>query len=291
MSLRLKFNLVLIATTILGLTIAALISYNLFQQQAREEVLETAAIMMESALAVRNYTVSEIRPLLNQLQTDEFLPQTVPAYAATRYIRYLQKKHPDFSYKEAALNPTNPADRATEWETDIIDYFRNHSDVEELIGERRPPTGPVLYLSRPIRITNPGCLACHDRPENAPKSLLARYGTANGFGWKLDEVIGSQIVSVPQSLPLQRADEAFYTFMATIGGVFVVIGITLNILLYLFVIKPVGIIAAHADRISMGDRELPELVLKGNDEITSLSRSFNRMKRSLDNAMNLLDED
>lgn len=290
MSLRLKFNLILAATTIMGLIIAGFISYNLFQKQAREEVLETADIMLESALAVRGYTVSEIRPLLNRIPTDDFLPQTVPAYAAGQYIKRLQQKYPDFSYKEATLNPTNPADRASEWESDIINHYRNHSDAKQVIGERDTPTGPSLYLSRPIRITNPNCLTCHDTPARAPQSLIERYGSTNGFGWKLNEVIGSQIVSVPRSLPLKRADEAFLTFMGAMLGVFLLVAVVLNILLHFFVIKPVGIIAKHADMISMGDTELPELVLSGKDEIASLSRSFNRMKRSLDNAMNMLND-
>jgi protein-histidine pros-kinase len=290
MSLRLKFNLILFATSIIGLSIAALVAHTLFHEHARDEVMETANVMMESAMAVRSYTVEEVRPLLAQLPADTFLPQTVPAYAANQYIKNLQKKRPDYSYKEATLNPTNPADRATEWETDIIDHFRSHGDAKELIGERETPTGPALYFSRPIRITNPNCLVCHDTPEVAPKALLDRYGSNNGFGWKLNEVVGAQVVSVPLGIPLERAQNEFYTFVLTLCGVFVLIAVVFNVLLEYYVIRPVSRMAEHADKISMGSGEQSELVLKGNDEIASLSRSFNRMKRSLDNAMSILNE-
>jgi hypothetical protein len=54
-------------------------------------------------------------------------------------------------YKEAALNPTNPRDRAVDWEADIINTFRNHPGAaKELVGERDTPTGRSLYLARPI---------------------------------------------------------------------------------------------------------------------------------------------
>lgn len=291
MSLRFKFNMILLLASVLGLAIAGFVSYNLFHQHARAEVIETASVMMDSALAVRSYTVDEVRPLLNQVESDSFIPQTVPAYAARRYVRQLQKKHPNFSYKEAALNPTNPAHRPADWEVDIIEYFRNHEEQAELTGNRDTATGPVLYLSRPIKITNPGCLVCHDTPARAPKSLIESYGSNNGFGWKMNEIIGAQIVSVPTSLALQRATREFYIFMGIMFAAFVVIGLILNSLLNRFVIKPVINIASHADEVSMGTLDLPELHAEGKDEMSMLARSFNRMHRSLNGAMGILSGD
>ena len=202
MGLRLKFNLVLFTTTLIGLLVSGFVSHRILQDNAREEVLDMARIMMESAIAVRAYTVNEVKPLLKIQQRRSFIPQTVPAYAAAQYIKTLQESHEDYSYKEATLNPTNPANRATEWEADIVNWFRNHANEKELIGERETPTGPQLYLSRPITITNPGCLACHSTPAEAPQTLIDTYGSSNGFGWKLNETIGAQVVSVPMSLPL-----------------------------------------------------------------------------------------
>ncbi|MGD2117603.1 MAG: DUF3365 domain-containing protein [Chromatiales bacterium] len=290
MSLRLKFNLILILTGICGLTIAGFVAFELFNRHAREEVIEKAAVMMESALAVRNYTINEIRPLLEKKTEDGFLSQTVPAYAAAQYVKNLQTKHPDYSYKEAALNPTNPSNRATDWEVDIIEWFRGHENEVELIGDRDTATGLSLYLSRPIKISNAACLACHDTPANAPPELIERYGSSNGFGWKHNEIIGAQIVSVPQSLPLKRAENEFYIFMLTLIAVFVLIGVIMNLLLHYFVISPVARIAKHADEVSMGTLDLPELDTCGKDEISSLARSFNRMQRSLASALGMLND-
>lgn len=290
MGLRLKFNLVLSLTTLVALGISAVVSHRILQDNAREEVLEKARIMMESASAVRTYTVNEIKPLLRVQQRRTFIPQTVPAYAAHRYIKALQESHTEYSYKEATLNPTNPANRASEWEADIVNWFRNHREVGELTGERATPTGPQLYMGRPITITNPECLACHNTPAEAPETLIATYGSNNGFGWKLNETVGAQIVSVPMSLPLARATETFYTFMAALVGIFVVTGIILNLLLHFIVIKPVRAMSQKADDISMGNLSVDELTVSGNDEIASLGRSFNRMHRSLINAVKMLDE-
>jgi protein-histidine pros-kinase len=145
-----------------------------------------------------------------------------------------------------------------------------------------------LYLARPIRITNPGCLTCHSTPDKAPQAMLASYGTANGFGWQLDEVVGAQVVSVPMDVPIAHAQRAFVTFMTTLVGVFLVIIVALNIMLRRIVINPVTRMATIADDVSTGKAGTPEFAVDGDDEIATLSRSFTRMRRSLEKAISML---
>lgn len=290
MGLRLKFNLVMLFTFIVGIAATGFVSNKMLQDNARDEILHQAGLMMESALAIRHYTVSEIRPLLAEQLKTTFLPQTVPAYAATKNVETLRKRYPEYSYKEATLNPTNPASRATDWETSIVEHFRNNKTQLELIGERQTPTGRSLYLSRPIQIKNANCLVCHGKVEDAPATMLDRYGRSNGFGWNMGEVVGAQIVSVPMSLPLQRAKATFKTFMISISIVFLVIILILNILLHAIVIKPVLNMSRVAEEVSMGNFDAAEYAQNGKDEIASLGASFNRMRRSLVNAMKMLDE-
>jgi protein-histidine pros-kinase len=290
MNLRVKFNLVLISIFLIGFLAVAAVSYHLLQQNAREEVLRDAGLIMESALSVRKYTVDQIRPELNKIPNDIFLPQTVPAYAATEVIAELRKKHPDYGYKEATLNPTNPRDRATDWETDIITRFRQGDEAREVISERDTPTGRQLYIARPIKITNEACLSCHTTAESAPASMIKVYGPANGFGWKLNEVIGAQVVTVPMDVPHRNANKAFITFMASLAVVFLIIFAALNIMLSLLIVRPIRRLSEAADKISTGDFTEPEFSEKGKDEMAVLSSSFNRMRRSLEKAMQMIEE-
>ena len=140
MGLRMKFNLMLMTLSLLGFGSTAWISHGLLQSNARDEVVRNARLMMESALAVRKYTINQVRPHLEMQLMREFLPQSVPAYAATETINELRRKHPDFVYKEATLNPTNPRDRTSDWENDVVQAFRNNQEYKELIGERDTPT-------------------------------------------------------------------------------------------------------------------------------------------------------
>jgi len=290
MRLTTKFNLVLLVVFSLGLVIAGYISYTVLHKHAREEVLNHAGMMMEAALAIRGYTVREIRPLLTLQMKREFLPQSVPSYAATQNFKTVREKYPEYTYKEAALNPTNPRDDATDWEVDIIQIFRNDPETTELSGERMTPLGKSLYYARPIRITNKKCLTCHSTPDAAPATMIKLYGTANGFGWQHNEVVGSQIVSVPLSLPLAKARSEFTIFMASLIAIFVAIFIVINIMLSQIVVKRVREMAHISDEISTGHMDVPDFGVDGKDEIGDLSRSFNRMRRSLEKAMKMLGE-
>jgi protein-histidine pros-kinase len=225
MGLRTKFNIVLTLVFAAGIAVSAWVSHELLMRNAKDEVLRNAGLMMEAALSIRGYTVSQVKPHLEAQLAETFLPQTVPAYAATETFNSLRKKYPDYSYKEATLNPTNPRNRAVEWEADVVNAFRNQADLKEYSGERMTATGPMLYIARPIQIKDPACLACHSVPSAAPVSMIKLFSR----------------------------------------------------------------MARAADKISTGDFNVPEFGTKGSDEINALGTAFNRMRRSLQKAMKLIE--
>lgn len=289
MGLRLKFNLVLLAVFLVGLGAAAWVSHGLLVRNAREEVTRNARLMMEMALAVRGYTIAQVRPHLELQLMSAFLPQSVPAFAATETLSELRKTYPDYFYKEATLNPTNPRNRAADWEADLVQEFRNRPDRKEVVGERDTPTGRALYIARPIQITNPACLDCHSTPEAAPATMVKLYGPSNGFGWRHNEVVGAQVVSVPMAVPLRNAERAFYTFMGSLVAVFALVFVALNVMLGWLIVRPIARMSHAADEVSTGNFDLPEFPERGRDEIALLGRAFNRMRRSLRKAMQMIE--
>jgi len=290
MGLRFRFNATLILVFLLGLGGAAYVFYDLLQRNARDEVVRTAGLMMEAAVAIRGYTVDQVKPHLELQLTRSFLPQSVPAYAATEILNDLQEAHSEFSYKEATLNPTNPRDRATDWETDLVNEFRRDGELKEMVGTRETPTGPSLFIARPIKIANKACLTCHTTPDMAPETMVKVYGNANGFGWTLNEIIGAQVVSVPMSVPIANAQRAFVTFLGALCAVFLIVFIVLNILLNRLIIGPITRVSRAAEQISTGDFDIPEFDDAGKDEISGLARAFNRMRRSLEQAMKMISD-
>jgi protein-histidine pros-kinase len=289
MKLLLKFNLVFIAVFVIGLALAGTVTRSLLDRHAQDEVLQHARFLLEKAMAVRSYTSTQVAPLLETQMKYSFLPQSVPAFSATEVLGKLQKAYPDYSYKEATLNPTNPRDRALEWEADVIGDFKKAPEAKEFIGQRDTPAGRALYIARPIRINDAACLRCHSTVDAAPKTLVEKYGPANGFGWQLHEVVGAQVVSVPMTVPLARSQQTWWTLMSLLAAVFVAIGVLLNVLLWMMVIRPVTRMAALAERVSLGKGDAPPFDTRGRDEIGVLAQSFNRMRRSLTAAMKMLE--
>jgi len=290
MSLFAKFNLILLAVFTAALVPATFFARSAMERNAQQQVLENAGILMQTALATRTYTSKQISPLLKPMLEENFIPQSVPAYSATEIFNYVRESHPEYSYKEATLNPTNPRDRAVDWEADVIHAFRDNAELKEIVGQRDGALGRSLYLGRPIRITDPACLSCHTSPETSPASVVRMYGPNAGFGWKLNEVIGAQIVSVPTSVPMATARLAFRTLLVSLVGIFLLIMLILNLLLWAVVIRPLRRLSAMADRVSTGDFDTPEVAIAGRDEVAVLASSFQRMRISLAKAMSMLEE-
>ncbi|HTV54871.1 MAG TPA: DUF3365 domain-containing protein [Terriglobia bacterium] len=285
-----KFNLLMVVVLGLGMTVAGVIAYRFLQRNAESQVEQQGRLMIAAALAMRAYTDQQIDPLLNwrAFHSERFIPQTIPFYSATELFNYLRRTYPAYAYKEAALNPSNPRDRATDWQADVINMFRNHPSLDEFTGHRNTPEGESLFIAHPIR-AEAGCLICHSLPSRAPESMIRVYGRDNGFNWKLDETVGAQIVSIPMSVPIAMAKRAFTTLVVSLAVVFILTLILLDVGLVLTVIRPVRRLSLMADEISKGNLHFPELPAKGSDEVSELARAFNRMYRSLVKALQMLD--
>src|SRR6266566_1011035 len=218
MNLILKFNAALIGIFVVGFLIAALVSNSVLLANAREEVLQHARIMMEAASSSRNYTDTQVKPLLETQLKYRFLPQSVPQFAATEQFNDLRKKYPDYAYKEATLNPTNPRDHATDWEVDVVNQLRQVSTRTEIVG--------------------------------------------------------AQVVSVPTSVSVQRANYTLKVFLLLLGAIFLFTIVMLNLMLYWVVIRRVKRLAKLADEVSLGNLDAGEFRTKSPDEIGVLTEAL-----------------
>lgn len=289
-SLAAKFNLVFISIALVGFVAAGVVADYLLKQNAREETLQNARLLMDSAMATRAYTTKHVLPLLQTQLKYEFLPESVPSFSATEQMTTMLKKYNAFSYKEAVLNPTNLRNRTLDWEADVVHKLRGQTNPVEYIGERMTQTGHVLFIARPLQIKNQACLTCHSVPAAAPKTMLNVYGSQNGFGWKLDEIVGAQIISVPMDVPLQRAANIFRTFMFSLLGVFGFLFVALNLLMYFSVTRRISRLSVLADQVSLGNFQVAEFDTRGSDEVSDLGTSVNRMRISLASSLKMLEE-
>lgn len=289
MKLAIKFNAYLVVILgVIGLGVYAG-GREYLRAKAWEKVSQQARLMMDTTASVRSYTSEYVRPVLDKYQqhTAEFYPESVPAFSAHRMFTFLQHSYPEYSYREATLNPTNPADRAAGWEVDVVDGFRQNPAQRESTGEREAPNGRVLYLARPLTAVG-SCLECHSTPEKAPPGMISLYGSKNGFGWNLGEIIGAQIVSVPVSVPRELAAQSMGALAGWLAGMALAAIVLLNAILYFNFIRPLRRVSAVAAELSKGNLNVPEIPAGGGDEISALADSLNRINRSLVKAIGLL---
>lgn len=292
LTLAIKFNLVFIAIFAIGLMAAGVVADRVLQQQALAETRHDADILISAAGAMQNYTAQHITPLLANQIKYAFVPESVPAFSAIEMLQTLQSVFPAFSYRSTMVNPTNPRDRPSDWEAEVIAHLHDHPGLKEISGLRDTPGGEhVMFLAKPSRITDSSCMQCHSTPSAAPSTMIDKYGPANGFGWPMNEVIGAEFVSVPASEPIARSRAVWRSFMLSLSIVFAVVLIVLNIMVHLLVTRRLQALSRAADEVSLGKLDGVTLPTGGSDEIASLAVSFGRLRTSLVTAFEILDED
>lgn len=283
-----KFTLLLSAVFCIGTLAGGATLWGALEAKARGEVTSKGSMLIEMLTSVRSYTTTHIQPLLNErlATSDKFIAETVPAFSAREVFDTVRKKdaYADYFYKEAALNPTNPRDKADTWEADLIGRFRSNPDLKEISEFRTLDNKQVYYIARPLPITDPTCLACHTTPETAPASLIRTYGREGGFGWKLNEIIGARLIYVPADTVLNAANQSFVSVMAIFIVVFAAVLFLLNRLLTRYVIQPLRLMSNLAKRITADEAYADELhsepvqrVNARSDELGDLGKLFVRM--------------
>jgi HAMP domain-containing protein len=286
-----KLTILLFVVFALGMIASGITLSNILNNSAQNEVTSKALMLMTTMNSVRDYTNTQIKPGLSDKLATEFLPQVVPAYSAREIFEKVRTdpEYREFFYKEATLNPTNLRDKADTFEAPIVNQFRADSTLKELRGFHDSPSGTLFYIARPLPIPKASCLECHSTPDAAPKSMIDRYGASNGFGWKLHEVVGAQIISVPATTVLQNAQKSFVLLIGVFLLIFAATIFAVNFWLKRYVVRPLNRMAKVAEAVSMGDTEA-EFERTSNDEVGSLAETFSRMKMSLTMAMQRLEQ-
>ncbi len=290
--IRTRFTAILSLIFIVTIIATWLIFSRVVQQQAEDEVRYQATVLVGMLNAVRNYTSTEVRPLLApDLETQaDFIPQTVPAFSAREVFENFRSanEYIHFLYKEATLNPTNLRDLADASEVQLVNRFRDDSTLKELSGFMDRDGQQVFYTARPLAISAESCLACHSTPANAPASLISTYGSEHGFGWNLNEIVAAQTIYVPAADVFARAQRSLTLVMGVLVVIFAVVIIVTDAGLRRVVVRPVVQIARLAQLIG-GDTLTPqspelahvESLAKRSDEFGHTAKVIQRMAKEI----------
>lgn len=288
LSLSTRFTLILSGVFLVGIALGGAVYWRALQNRAQQEIAAQGLLLIETMNAVRGYTTQNVRPLLADELTSspEFISETVPAYSARTVFENFRGQV-DFStylYKEATPNPTNPLDKADDFESDLLAQLSGGETSGQLSGFRDLNGERLFYIARPLTIGSESCLECHSTPEQAPASLIATYGDQGGFGWELGQVIAVQIIYVPAGEVFSAALNNFTMVMGVFIVMFALVIFLSNFLLKRYVIQPVYVLSGLADKISTDENYANELestalqsITKRPDELGSLAQVFRKM--------------
>ena len=290
MSLLYKFVSIVLLILLSGLVATGFVAYRELDRLAKNQVQKQAKLMMRAALATRDYTNNHIKKLVKKFpQTNEFVPEIVPAFAATTTLEFIREDSDfkKYKYREPSQKPTNRNDEADDFEKTLLKHFReNPKEPEQWTLHTELGESSWVY-ARPL-IATKDCLECHNTPDEAPKNMLNMYGP-NGFGWEEGKVEAAQIVTVPMSEPQGIRNEALWSIIGVMVLFTALTLLALGLALRMIVIRPVARLSEMADQLSRGNLSQGELPVHGNDEIATLTGSFNRMSVSLSKAMKMLE--
>jgi len=259
--------------------------YLLLYQEAIRQAEQEARIMLASALAVAEYTETHILPKLAAAAPDTFEQEQVPFYASRTVFSSVTGKAAFYTFRFPTFNPTNLDDRPTPFEVELLGRFRDEANLTELTGVHDTGQGKVFYLAQPIRIQDPACLACHGTPDRAPHAMIVKFGSVNGFGWKMHDIVGMQILTVPVTQQLRGTLRLVLLLAGGLLLIFLVAYGTLSLALDATLVRPLSALADAAEVASRTGE--PELVAQQSSvrEIRVLAEALERMRLSLTKAL------
>ena len=295
LNLGTKFTVLLLLIFLGGIGLSGVGLSSAMQNRAENEVAARAEILMQTMNSVRNYTSNNIKYLLDKHfnWSSGFAPETVPAYSAREVFEDFrqQPEYKNFLYKEATLNPTNLRDKANEFETKLIERFKQNPNIQEIKGYHQGLVEKHFFIARPVKVERESCLQCHSSPELAPEHMLKTYGEQHGFGWQLGEIVAAQTIYVPASEIFAQSYRYLVLVLSIFTGIFALVILVINLLLNRTVVKPLKQLTQFAQKSTNQEAELREMLQKLailGDEPGQLAKAFQDREQRLNQAQEAL---
>ena len=288
LTIRKRIMVILVIVYIVSLVIAVTGGWIVLRQDTIRESDEKATILLASMQASRKYLKKVLRPKLQEILPGKFVLEGMSStFMSIGVSKFVQKKHPEYIYKVASPNPLNIKNLSDKFEQGVIEIF-SKSKMKEWRGFMEKRGKPFYSVALPI-VSEAKCLRCHSTPDVTYPSLVERYGTKTGYGYKVGEVVGGIFVYVPADVAISQATKKLLYFSIGFSIFFFIVLVVVDRIIVRSVVEPIENFVSVAEDISKGrfDREFE---VTTNDEMKSIADAFTRMKISLAKAMDILKE-
>ena len=261
----------------------SLLAYFYLKDATTKEIYNDTEIFIATADATRTYVKDVLRPTVsNLIPKDSFIPHAMSTTFVGREIMgRLKKRFPDFKYKRAAANPTNPVNQADAFELSMLKWFNENPETNEWQGLIRKNKRSFYARLRAITATE-DCLRCHGIPENAPRAMKALYGTTGGFGYQIGKVVAADTIYIPVDVTFVKIKEAAWlVFLIAIISLFGLLGLFYLLFNRTVVLELKGLLGRFRS-ISPNDKPISDAAnIRSRDEFEQLKGTFENVADQL----------
>ncbi|TAE59034.1 MAG: DUF3365 domain-containing protein [Nostocales cyanobacterium] len=287
-SLKCKFTIALIISLTIVISIGFLNLYRIQERVFEEEAINRSELVLNFGEASRNYVINELTPAVEKHTNTMIFEAKSNAFATRKIFEIFNEEIPEYIYRQPALNPLNHNNKADKLETEIIKYFQNNPGTNTTQGYKTSNNQQIFYLAKPIKMEN-SYLKCHGKPEDAPKEIIEKYGTQNGFNWKVGEIISTLIIYVPIQDLLHNQYSMVRVFIYTFIGLTIVLIALIYLLFDKLVGKRIYQFSQAMNQAALNPGVTVRIRDRGKDELGMMAKVFNKMADSLDDAYNNLE--
>ncbi len=244
------------------------------------EAMDKSEVLLQEVEAIRSYVKTELRPKMADLHgKDVFIIEAMSTtYISSTIMNTFSQSMPNYIYRRASFNPLNPKNIADPFEEEMLDWFEEDSSRTFWQGVVKK-NGESYFISMiPDYFSSP-CLRCHGKTEDAPQSLIERYGKTNGFRFHTGDLAGLNSVAIPVSASIRAAWQgSLVLFFITIPASLLLLWL-LNILFQRLVIERLGaMLSLMQEKKKETDAEQP------GDELDALSASLGSLQQFVHSA-------
>ena len=235
-------------------------------------------------LAIREYVAESIRPFAEKkVGAEEFIPEVMStSFVARSVFEKVRKRHPGHILKFSSNNPRNPKNQANPAEQEMIRYFNENPKVTEWSGQIEMDGKQYQARFHARRLTT-SCLRCHGDPQDAPRSLVERYGDEASFHLPVGQVVALDTIAIPTEK--YRAAAMAHTLsnsLVMLLGVVLLLG-AIYFSFHLIVGRRLATISRHFRGVLDQDEGfvIAPIHVRGRDEIGVLAGNFNTLATRL----------
>jgi hypothetical protein len=104
---------------------------------------------------------------------------------------------------------------------------------------------PIFIISLLIS-TGGSYLLLYSSPDRAPRAMLAKFGAVDGFGWKLHDTVGMEILTVPLTEQLRGTLQLVLFVAGSLLLIFIAAYVALSMAFERALVRPLSSLASAA---------------------------------------------